>query len=290
MQAVELYTFQSILGEGPIWHAAKKTCYWVDIEQGILYGYDWLTQQTSTWQFAYKLTMVIECTGDHLLLALDTSLARFTPETGQLDWLVDIEPGISAHRCNDGASDSKGRLWAGTMHRQHLHEAGSLYCIDEQLTVTKKVEKVSISNGLAWSLDNKRLYYIDSPTQKVQCYLFDEETGDIVFEKTAIDIPAELGGPDGMTIDAEGMLWVAHWGGFGVYRWNPLTGELLTKIAVPAPHVTSCAFAGENLDYLLITTARENMTEEALAQYPQSGNTFIAQPGVKGVDACKCAL
>jgi len=290
MQAVELYASQSILGEGPIWHAAKKTCYWVDIEQGILYGYNWLTQQTSTWQFDYKLTMVIECTGDHLLLALDTSLARFTPETGRLVWLVDIEPGITANRCNDGASDSKGRLWAGTMHRQHQHEAGSLYCIDEHLTVTKKVAKVSISNGLAWSLNNKRLYYIDSPTQKVQCYLFEEETADIIFEKTAIHIPVELGGPDGMTIDAEGMLWVAHWGGFGVYRWNPLTGELLTKVEVPAPHVTSCAFAGEHLDYLLITTARENMTEEALTAYPQSGNTFIVQPGVPGVEAYKCVL
>ena len=255
-----------------------------------MFGYNWKTKQTSTWQFEDKLAMVIECTGHHLLLALGTSLARFTPETGQLDRLVDIEPGITAHRCNDGACDSKGRLWAGSMHKQLLHEAGSLYCIDEHLVVTKKVEKVSISNGLAWSLDNKRLYYIDSPTQKVQCYLFEEETGAIVFEKTAIEIPTELGGPDGMTIDAEGMLWVAHWGGFGVYRWNPITGDLLTKIEVPAPHVTSCAFVGENLDYLIITTARENMTDEALNQYPQSGNTFMAQTGVKGVEAFKCIL
>ena len=99
-----------------------------------------------------------------------------------------------------------------------------------------------------------------------------------------------MGTPDGMAIDEEGMLWIAHWGGFGVYRWNPFTGEHLDTIEVPVPNVTSCAFAGENLDQLIITTAQENLTEEQMKKYPQSGDVFLAKPGVKGVKAFKCNL
>jgi len=203
---------------------------------------------------------------------------------------VDLEPGMHVHRCNDGAADCRGRLWAGTMHRQHFNEAGTLYCIDTALQVHPKVPKVTISNGLVWSLDNTRLYYIDSPTRKIQSFLFEEASGAITFEKTVVEIPEHLGGPDGMTIDEEGMLWVAHWGGFGIYRWNPLTASLIEKIELPVPQVSSCAFGGPLLDHLIITTARENMSEDDLKKYPQSGDTFIVQPGVKGIPAFDCYL
>ena len=103
-------------------------------------------------------------------------------------------------------------------------------------------------------------------------------------------VPKNLGTPDGMTIDSEGMLWIAHWGGFGVYRWNPLNGELLSKIEVPAPHVTSCAFAGKDLDQLIITTARKNMSDADFLKYPKSGNIFISQSGYKGLPGNKCFL
>lgn len=96
--------------------------------------------------------------------------------------------------------------------------------------------------------------------------------------------------PDGMTIDEEGMLWVAHWGGFGVYRWNPLNGEWIGTIKLPVPHITSCAFAGERLDRLVITTARQDLSEEELEKYPASGDVFVASPGVKGVEANRCGF
>lgn len=290
MTASLLYPAQCMLGEGPIWHERKKKCFWVDIDGGKLFSYDFDNQLSQSWSFPQKVTMVIESTGDHLILALDTSIVRFTPETEKLETILVLEQGVASHRCNDGASDCRGRLWAGTMHRQHLHEAGSLYCIDTDYSIHKKVEKVSISNGLLWSLDNKRMYYIDSPTQKIQSYLFDEITGAIVFEKIVVDVPIEMGTPDGMTIDEAGMLWVAQWNGFGVYRWNPQTGELLDKIELPVPQVSSCVFAGTALNKLVITTARENMDDAIFKQYPQSGNVFVASPNVKGVPAFQCAL
>lgn len=284
-----LYPSQCVLGESPLWHAARKCCFWVDIENGVLYEYNWTQQTTRNWKFNYRLTLVLQGKDDQLTLALDAKIASFDLETEKLKWLVDIETD-SEIRCNDGAPDTLGRLWVGTMHLEHKNEAGALYCIDPDLKVHKKLNNITISNGIAWSLDNKRLYYIDSPTQAVQSFIFEEKTGKIIFEKNVISIPNEMGSPDGMSIDEEGMLWIAHWGGFGLYRWNPRNGELISKIEVPVPQVSSCAFVGENLDYLLITTARENMKEEELKKYPESGDVFLAKTAVKGVLSNKCVL
>lgn len=290
MKAAVLYPSQCILGESPLWHAERKCCYWTDIENGILYEYSWLLQTTRSWKFNYKLTLVVQGKDNHLVLALNARIARFNLESERLEWLLDLELPSSGNRCNDGACDSYGRLWIGTMHQEHKKGRGALYCIDTNLNIYKKLEYTTISNGIVWSLNNKRLYYIDSPTQVVQSYIFDEESGEIIFEKNAVQIPVEMGTPDGMAIDEEGMLWIAHWGGFGVYRWNPRNGFLIDRVELPVPQVTSCAFAGENLDHLVITTARENFKEEELIKYPESGNTFLVKTGVKGIATNKCLI
>ncbi len=289
MKATLLYSSQCYLGEGPLWHAQSKSCFWVDIENGILYKYSWFYKTIKTWKFNYKVSLVLEGKNNNLLLALNASVARFNLKSEELQWLVDIEK-TTDNRCNDGCCDSLGRLWAGTMHMKHLPGAGSLYCINEDKQVNKKIGNTTISNGLAWSLDNTRLYFIDSPKQRVQSYWYDEKSAEVNFEKNVVHIPVNMGTPDGMAIDEEGMLWIAHWGGFGVYRWNPFTGEHLDTIEVPVPNVTSCAFAGDNLDRLIITTARENLDEEQLKKYPQSGDVFLALPGVKGVKKFTCNL
>ena len=285
-----LFASQCILGESPLWHAERKCCYWVDIERGILYEYNWLFKTTRKWKFNKRLGLVREGKNNQLILALDASIARFDLETEQVSPVVDIESPTSGNRCNDGACDSLGRLWIGTMHLQQKQGAGSLYMVDEKLKVHKRLSNTSISNGITWSLDKKRLYFIDSPTQVVQSFLFNEKTGEIIFEKNVIEIPVEMGTPDGMAIDEEGMLWIAHWGGFGIYRWNPLNGKLLDKIELPVPQITSCAFAGEKLDHLIITSARENFTQEELEKYPESGNLFIVKMPVKGLLQDKCIL
>lgn len=290
MKASILHPSQCTLGEGPIWHPERKCCFWVDIEEGVLYEYNWLNKTTRLWNFDFKVTLVIPGKGNQLILGLNAGIAKFDLETEELEWLLDIEKKPTDNRCNDGACDSKGRLWIGTMHLDHLDKAGALYCIDQQLHIHKKINHTTISNGIVWSLDNKRLYFIDSLTQVVQSFCFNEESGEIVFEKNAVEIPKEMGTPDGLAIDTDGMLWIAHWGGFGVYRWNPHNGLLLDKIEVPVPQVTSCAFAGENLDYLIITTARENFTEIEAKEYPESGNVFWIKTEVRGIPTYKCLL
>jgi sugar lactone lactonase YvrE len=203
---------------------------------------------------------------------------------------LDIEKDQYDHRCNDGGCDREGRLWIGTMHQDFKHAAGKLYCIDENLQLHEKLSEVTISNGLVWTKDSSRMYYVDSPTQTIQQFYFDPETAAIQLEKIAVRIPKTMGTPDGMVMDEEGMLWVAHWGGFGVYRWNPVNGKLIGKIQVPAPNVSSCAWVGEAMNQLLITTARQQLSAAELAKYPSSGDVFITHAGVKGITDFPCRL
>jgi sugar lactone lactonase YvrE len=288
MKAKTLYPAQSLLGEGPLWHAERNSCFWVDIERGMLFEYHWVSKETKTWKFDGRLTSVCPSIENGLILSLNAGIARFDLTTEKLELLLDIESEIKNNRCNDAKCDSSGRLWIGTMDMDFKLGAASLYCIDKNLSIEKKLGNLTISNGMAWTADNQRMYFIDSPTQTIKSYIFDANSGAILFDKNAVHIPEEMGTPDGMCIDHEGMLWVAHWGGFGVYRWNPANGDLLEKIEIPVPHVTSCAFAGENLDHLIITTARGNLNEDELKKYPESGNVFILKTKFRGTKPNTC--
>ena len=288
MKAKTLYPAQCLLGEGPLWHAERNSCFWVDIERGMLFEYHWLSKETKTWKFDGRLTSVCPSIENGLVLSLNAGIARFDLTTEKLEWLLDIESEITNNRCNDAKCDSSGRLWIGTMEMTFKLGAASLYCIDKNLSIEKKLSNLTISNGMAWTADNTRMYFIDSPTQTIQSYIFDANSGAILFEKNAVIIPKEIGTPDGMCIDSEGMLWVAHWGGFGVYRWNPADGKLIEKIEIPVPHVTSCAFVGKNLDHLIITTAKGDLNDEDLKKYPESGNVLILKMKVRGTEPNTC--
>jgi sugar lactone lactonase YvrE len=291
MKPVHLYASQCTLGEGPYWHARRKCFFWVDIESGTLFEYSVNTGKVNTWNFSHRLSLVLEGKDeDHLILALDLKIARFNLKTKELEWLATIESGLPYNRCNDGKCDANGRLWVGTMSRKFTDGAGSFYSLDQDFKLHKHLDQVTISNGMAWTKDNKTLYYIDSPTQQVNAYHFDLEKGLLQFDRTVIEIPISLGTPDGMCIDREGKLWIAHYGGSGVYRWDPISGKLIEKIELPVPNITSCAFGGENLDTLLVTTARENLNETQLSEYPLSGDVFLIQTNTKGFLPNPCTL
>lgn len=275
---------QCFLGEGPIWIKKHQSFFWVDIENGTLFKMAFPSQEVKTFKFPGRLAVALEGKGNELILGLDRSLIRFDLQTGKQEKLLEIEQDFQLHRFNDGKVDPKGRIWIGTLSTLFTEGAGSLYRISEDLTVDKKLEDLTISNGMAWTEDQSTFYFIDSPTQKVQEFGFDAVSGDISFKRIAIDVPKEIGTPDGMCIDQEGMLWIAQYGGSGVYRWNPKTGELLDKIELPVPHITSCAFGGPNLDQLLITTAQENLSPDQLSQFPQSGDVFLVQVRIGGFE------
>ncbi len=282
MTATLLYRSNCILGEGAFWHEARQSFLWVDIDGKRLYEYVLQSKKVNHWQFQHRPSMIALDVQGRCVIVFQGGVARFDFTSEKPEWVVALEKDIPDNRTNDGAIDREGRLWIGTMNVRFKEGAGSLYCIEHNFNVTKKIKDLTIPNGLAWSLDNRTMYHIDSPTRKVRAYSFDSKTGEVVFERVAINIPPEMGSPDGMCMDEEGMLWIAHWNGFGVYHWNPDNGKLLDKIDVPVPQVSNCAFGGKNFDQLFITTARENFTPELLAKYPDSGSVYIAQPGVRG--------
>ena len=283
MTASLLYKIPCLLGEGGFWHPTRQSFFWVDIDGRSLHEYNILDKKVSSWNFPDRPSMIALDKQDQLVLVFQSGVAKVDLQTEKLSWLLDVEKDIPDNRTNDGGVDICGRLWIGTMNVKFKEGAGSLYCVAADLSITKKIQSLAIPNGLVWSLDNQVMYHIDSPTRKVRAYRFDSKTGSIEFEKVAITVPEEIGSPDGMCIDEEGMLWIAHWNGFGVYRWDPIRGILLDKIDVPVPQVSSCTFGGSNMDQLFITTAREGFSAAQSEKYPDSGSVFIAQPGVKGV-------
>jgi sugar lactone lactonase YvrE len=145
------------------------------------------------------------------------------------------------------------------------------------------LDSISISNGIVWTKDKKTMYYIDTPTLEIKAFDYDDVTGAISNPRVAVQVNDSLGYPDGMAIDENDKLWVGMWNGNAVICFDPITGEMVSKIEVPAHNVTSCAFGGKNLDTLYITTAREDMSDEEHAKYPLAGSLFKAVPGVKGV-------
>lgn len=280
--ATLLYPSANLIGEGPIWHAVRNSFFWVDIEGQKLYEMSWTNKQVQVWDMPQRIGMAAVADDENLLIALQDGLAIFNVKTGVIEWLMDIEKAIVNNRANDGKCDSEGRLWLGTMDVQALQNSGALYCVEGN-TITQVLTSLTIANGMAWSLDNKRFYFIDSPQRTIDTYLVDDARCAINFERTAVEVPEVMGMPDGMCIDEEGMLWVAHWGGYCIARWNPSTGELLTRVELPVSQVSSCVFGGEKLDQLFITTASLGLSEKDLLDYPASGHVFVAHPGVRGI-------
>ena len=276
---------KSELGEGAIWNSKEGELAWINIKGKILNIYNpnlELNQEMFTGQM---IGTVVPTESGMYLVALQNGIYTLDPITGTKNFIADPEADVPENRFNDGKCDPSGRFWAGTMSLKGEKEKGSLYRFDADSTVHRMIAKVSISNGIVWNAAATKMYYIDTPTQKVMAYDFNNETGEISNPKAAIEIPSEMGYPDGMTIDEDGHVWIALWGGSAVGCWNPETGELLKTIKVPAKNVTSCAFGDEDLGTLYITTAREGTSPEELEKFPNAGGLFKTRPGVKGVQA-----
>nr|WP_239534261.1 SMP-30/gluconolactonase/LRE family protein [Thalassobacillus pellis] len=273
---------RATLGEGPSWDEANRLLYWVDIEGKKVFVYNPAVNENKTIEMDQMVGAIVPRSGNEAVIAMEKGLQFMNTKTGELHPISDPESDIQENRFNDGKCDPEGRFWAGTMSFDAKEGNGSLYCLETDQNITKKIGNVTISNGLAWSPDNRYMYYIDTPTRKVDRYEYDLETGDINNPVTVVEIPEGQGNPDGMTIDAEGNLWIAHWGGARISVWNPENGELQKIIPVPALNVTSCVFGGDELNELYITTASTGMTEEDLRKYPHAGGLFKLKTTVKG--------
>jgi sugar lactone lactonase YvrE len=276
---------KSKLGEGAIWNHKTGELLWIDIEGEILNFYNPKLGNNREMFTGQRIGTVVPTNSDKVLVALEEGIYYLDPGTGTKSFIINPEENSEGFRFNDGKCDPKGRFWAGTMSTRGEKEAGVLYRIDPDSTVNKMIENVSISNGIVWSNDELAMFYIDTPTQQVKKYDYNKETGEINNPQTVIEIPKEMGAPDGMTIDEDGNLWIALWGGSAVGCWNPESGELIQEIEVPAKNVTSCAFGDDDLKTLYITTARIGTSDEDLKRFPEAGGLFKTRLGVKGVKA-----
>jgi len=270
------------IGESPAWDHRSGHLIWVDIDGRTLNLYHPLTKTNRQIQMALKVSAAVPSLQGNLMMATENGFYKFDLVTERMSYLVDPELDKPGNRFNDGKCDHSGRFWAGTMSREGSLPTGSLYCLETSGTCRKVISPVSVSNGLEWSLDHKTMYYIDSPTLKVMAYDYAEDTGQMSNPRTIVTIPQGEGLPDGMTIDNEGMLWIAQWGGWQVSRWDPATGVKLASITLPVEQVSSCAFGGEDYDELYITTASNKLSMEKLQQQPLAGGLFRVKLGVKG--------
>ncbi|WP_299533607.1 SMP-30/gluconolactonase/LRE family protein [Ulvibacterium sp.] len=274
---------RSVLGEGPVWDWKKQHLLWVDIEGNSLLFFNPNDSKQKQWTFDGMLGAAVPVENGTVLLALESGLATFNLDNEELIRLPVLKNSNPEMRYNDGKVDPNGNFWIGSMCKNAAQKMGNLYRVDTLMNTTQHIADTSISNGMAWTSDQKTFYYIDTTAYEVWRYGYDIATSEITNKQVAFSIPRDFGGPDGMSIDSEDMLWIAHWGGNCVRRWNPNTGEVLEQVDVEAPHVTSCCFGGNDLKTLYITTARSGLSQNQLEEFPLSGGLFVHESQVKGM-------
>lgn len=267
-----IYAGRAELAEGPVWF--DHALWWVDILAGTLNRLD-PEKRTNTSRALDSFVGAAVPTNDgRWLVARQHDLALLEWETGRLVPYATF-PGVKPqHRFNDGKCDPRGRYVGGTMSLDGTKEDGSLYSVAPRGDVRRLIGGVSISNGLAWTQDGRRMYYIDSPTQRVECFDYDADTGNVANRRTLRQFQPGEGFPDGMSIDQEGHLWVALWEGNSLIRLHGQSGETLSRVSFPARRVTSCTFGGCDHRTLFVTTAWQGMSRAERDQERLAGSLF----------------
>jgi sugar lactone lactonase YvrE len=262
---------EATLGEGPTWDGERLL--WIDILGARLHTYDPVSGHRTVRVLDQHVGAVKPRAGGGLVLNLRDGVALLDPDD-TFRWLHH-EP-VPGRRANDAAVAPDGSLWAGTMRYDEAPGGGTLSRVTGDGTHHTVLDDVAVSNGTGWSPDGRLMYYVDSPTRRVD--VFDHENGQISGRRTFVAVEDAAGFPDGLTVDAEGCVWVALWDGGAVRRYTP-DGELDRVITLPTPRVTACAFGGPDLTDLYITTARVGLD----APHPVAGSLLVVPGAGKGV-------
>ena len=280
------YETPAKLGEGAFWDYNNEVLYWVDIIGESLNIYSPKTKTNKEIKMPAPIgTVVPSEEKNKVIVALNDGVYVVDIITEKITRLAAVEDTNPGTRLNDGKCDPNGNLWIGSMDYSQTNPGGNLYKVNANGETQKMLGNITISNGIVWSKDNKTMYYIDTPTANIRAFDFDKATSTISNERVVVTIPTEEGSPDGMAIDENDMLYVGLWNGNCIANYNPKTGKLIQKIKVPAHNVTSCAFGGENLDILYITTSNLDMTDEEKVAYPSAGSLFRIKLDTKGVES-----
>jgi sugar lactone lactonase YvrE len=276
------------LGECPVWSGDEQALYWVDINAPSLNRFD----PASGENFAMPMPESIGCfalrASGGFVVALRDGF-WLASEEGKLTRKVGNAPYDPAHhRFNDGRCDARGRLFAGYMNEARDASSAALVRLDPDFTQTQVISGMTISNGLAWSLDGRTMYHADTPTRTVKTYDYDPATALPSNPRVFARFTAEGDRPDGAAVDSEGCYWSAFYGGGKVVRISPV-GRVLAAFAVPAICPTMCAFGGRDLRTLFVTSARQRRSDQELARLPQSGGIFAMPVDVPGLPEPKFA-
>jgi sugar lactone lactonase YvrE len=269
------------LGEGPVWDERSGRLVWVDIMRGRVHSFAPGDGSLGTVEVGQPVGAAVPRRGGGLVLALRDGFARVDDGSARLQWIAAVESDRRETRMNDGACDPAGRFWAGTMALDESPGAGSLYRLEGDGHVEVALREVTISNGIDWSADGRLMYYVDTPTQRIDVFDFDPEDGTARGRRPFVSVPAASGAPDGLTLDAEGCVWLALWGGGALHRYTP-AGVLDRVVPLPVTHPTSCAFGGPELADLYVTTASIALPPAERERQPQAGGLFRVRPGVAG--------
>lgn len=275
-----------LLGESPVWDPSQEILYWVDILSSALHRYDTKADEHSILEFKDPICAVTRCSSGKLLLAFKRKLAllpEFNIDSLRQKTTLLPENGV---RFNDGQIDPMGRLWIGTMSELGSKKKGMIMKVNQDFKTRIEVRELDISNGMCWSPDHTYFYHVDTGKYEVTTYDYSKKKGEIKNPRKIIKIPKSWGKPDGMTIDEEGKLWIALWGGWAISRWDPETGSCIGMIDLPVSQVSSCVFGGKDFSELYITSARIGLDHKKIIEEPLAGSVFkICIPGVRGLPA-----
>jgi sugar lactone lactonase YvrE len=271
---------QARLGEGPVWDERSGRLMWVDIEGPALHFTDPAIGTTTTQPMPMPIGIAVPRRSGGFMAALEDGFHAIDTE-GRTQRIAAVDTDGGRLRFNDGACDPAGRFLAGTMAYDFRPGAGALYRLDPDLRLTRLLEDVTISNGLGWSPDGGTMYYVDTPSRRIDAFDYDVATGAISRRRSFVEIEGN-GRPDGLCVDVEGAVWVALWPGWSVRRYLR-DGTLDAIVPVPVAEVSSCVFGGPSLDALFITTAWSTLSAGERRAQPHAGSLFRTSVGVRGV-------
>jgi len=277
-----VYETKGLLGEGPLWDPVDGVLWWLDIFAPAIHRFDPTTGENTTRPLDQPIYAMVLREGGGMLGCFEDGIGSIDFETGEIGIFADPK-GDALVNYNDGACDRRGRFFTGTMAKDWETPIGKLFRLDADHSVHEMADGFRISNGCGWSPDDKTFYFSESIERTVWAWDYDIETGGMSNRRRFAQIPeAESGIADGLTVDAEGYVWLALWDGWRIVRFAP-GGSVDREIKTPIQRPTSVMFGGPDLKTLYITSATYRLEEADLASQPQAGSLFACEPGVAGL-------